>query len=228
MKHNIAKLKKSEIEWLNCHTCEAHQVSYLSHPNCYFKERPADSPISERIGFLDIESSNLKASFGIVISYCILDNDTDKILEYCITPQEIKNRTFDENLMRQFARDIIQFDRVVVYWGRDRRHDIPFLRTRALKHGTNFPLYKDLSVIDCYDWCKNKLSLHSYRLQTVCNEFGIPAKMHPLTGDIWIRALGGDKESLDYILEHNREDVICLRPVYQRLEPFVRGGKVSI
>ena len=122
----------------------------------------------------------------------------------------------------------MKYSRVVVYWGRDRRHDLPFLRSRALKYGIDFPLYKSLYVTDVYDWAKGKLSLHSYRLQVVCEYLGIPAKQHPLDGDRWLAASIGDEKALKYIWDHNVEDVVALEPVYDYLEPFVRGSKVSI
>jgi uncharacterized protein YprB with RNaseH-like and TPR domain len=183
--------------------------------------------MKERIGFLDIETSNLKASFGYVISYCIKERGGG-MLERLITGREIKNGTFDTDLLKQFSEDVSQFQRVCVYWGKDRRHDIPFLRTRALKAGTNFPLYREVVVSDLYDWAKNKLSLHSYKLEVVCRELDIPAKGHPLDGKTWVRAMAGDKGALEYILLHNREDVVCMEPLYNMMEPFMRRTRVTI
>jgi uncharacterized protein YprB with RNaseH-like and TPR domain len=225
MKPPIRKLKKSEVEWLNDNTCR-HRHTYLEHYRCFLEEKPV-SPMKERIGFLDIETSNLKASFGYIISYCIKEMGGE-MYERLITPKEIKTGVFDRELLKQFFTDVSRFDRVCVYWGKDRRHDVPFLRTRALKAGTDFPLYRDICVIDLYDWGKNKLSLHSYKLGVVCQELGIPAKEHPLDGTTWVRAMAGDKDALNYILTHNREDVVCMEPLYTRLEPFMRKTKVTI
>jgi uncharacterized protein YprB with RNaseH-like and TPR domain len=225
MKAPIAKLKKSEILWLSQHRCE-HGVTYLEHYNCFLREAP-ESPVTERVGFLDIETSNLKASFGYVISYCCKVQGAE-LRERILTPKEIQSGTFDFELLKQFNHDIEDLTRLAVYWGKDRRHDIPFLRTRALKQGLDFPLYRDIMVVDLYDWAKNKLSLHSHKLEVVCRELNIEAKGHPLNGDIWVRAMAGSKDALDYILLHNREDVICLEPLYAMLEPFMRNTKVTI
>ena len=224
---NLKKLKKSEIEWLYFHQCK-HRHSYISHPSCYWAERPDESPIEETIGFFDIESSNLKASFGYVISYCIKPMGKLPLVR-CITPKEIHSGTFDKRLLHQFYDDARQFTRLVCYWGKDRRHDVPFLRTRALKAGVPFPKYGSLYLTDLYDWTKNKLSLHSYRLETACREFGIPAKTHPLDGHTWVKAMAGNQKALDYIGKlHCKEDVVCLEPLYLKIEPYVRGRKESI
>ena len=228
MKHAIHKMRKSDIEWLATHTCKAHQVSYLSHPNCYYNEKPDDSPIDEVVGFLDIESSHLKASFGYVFSYAIKTRGEDEILGRILTKKEILSGDFDKHLLKEFNKDVKKYSRLVVYWGKDRRHDLPFLRTRALKHRLDFPLYKDIYVTDAYDMAKSKMSLHSYRLQTVCGFLGIPSKSHPLDGDTWLNAGIGNKDALDYMWEHNKEDVICLEPAYDYLEPFFRGTRVSV
>ena len=116
----------------------------------------------------------------------------------------------------------------MVFWGKDRRFDIPFLRTRALYWGLDFPDYKSLVVTDCYDIVKAKLRLHRNRLESVCDAFDIPSKEHRLTPEVWVRAMAGDKKSLDYILKHNREDVISLEAVWKKLERFARNSKVSI
>ena len=228
MKFNVHKLTRAELAWLASNTCKAHRVSYLSHPNCYYIERPDDSPIEERVGFLDIESTHLKASFGYCLSYYIKTRGKDELLGRVLTSKEITSGKFDQDLLKEFIRDALTYDRLCVYWGRDRRHDIPFLRTRALKFGISFPLYKDIYVTDVYDMTKNKLSLHSYRLQAVCDYLGIPAKQHPLSGEIWLDCSIGKQYALDWVRDHNIEDVTCLEPVYNALEPYFRGTKVSI
>lgn len=181
------------------------------------KQKPVN-PMKERIGFLDIETSYLKASLGYVISYCIKEKD-GRMFECLITPHEIKSGVFDKELLKQFSNDITNFDRVCVYWGKDFRHNITSLRNRTLKANTDFPLYRDICVIDLYDWAKIRLSLHSYKLGVVCQELGIPAKEHSLDGTTWVRAMAGDQKALDSILTHNRENVVCMEPLYERLRP---------
>ena len=228
---NLNHLKKTEILWLWNHRCR-HGQRYIHHPHCFHVERNGytdeECPVRhEKTGFLDIESTGLKANWDFVISYCIKQLD-GKMYEALITPKEIKNYIFDHNILRQLCIDIKKFDRIVVYWGKDRRHDLPFLRTRALKWKLNFPLYKEIFVTDAYDMAKSKLSLHSYRLDVVCQFFGIPAKGHKLDPERWQKAQAGCRKSLKWILEHNREDVISLEEAWKKLVPFFRGSKTSI
>jgi len=230
-KFNPRRLLKKEMLWLWTHHCKAHGHTYASHPNCYFKERPWESDVGapgvERVGFCDIETSNLAATFGYIFSYCIKELD-GKILEYVIKPSDIKKGEFDKNLMKQFCEDIRNFDRIVVYWGKDWRFDIPYLRTRAVYHGIDFPKYKALVVNDLFDIVKKKLKLHRNRLETACEFFSIPCKGHRLDPNVWQRAMAGDKKSLLWILEHNREDVISTEILWKKLREFSNSPNTSI
>jgi len=223
---NLNRLKKSEILWLYNHYCR-HGHRYIEHMNCFLEEKPTDI-ITERIAFLDIETTGLNANWDYIISWAIIDND-GKIYGRVLTRKEVLNwKVLDKKLMKEFSDTIKNFDRVVVYWGKDRRHDLPFLRTRCLKWNVYFPLYKELVVTDMYDIVKSKLRLHANRLENVCDFLGIPAKEHRLDAEMWLRAKLGDKKALDYVWKHNVEDVISLKAVYEKLERYSAKRKVSI
>ena len=228
MRTPINRLLKSELVWLGNHYCKHHHT-YLEHYACFIAEHPKDSPIAipEVIGFLDIEASNLHATFGYIFSYCIKQLD-DKLIARIITPADIRTGRFDKNLIKNFIEDSKEFDRMIVYWGKDRRYDVPFLRTRAVFWEHDFPTYRELFVTDVYDIVKAKLRLHRNKLQTACDFFDIPSKGHRLKPEIWQTAMAGDKKALDYILEHNKEDVYSLESLWKKLERFVRKSKTSI
>jgi len=130
--------------------------------------------------------------------------------------------------MKQLCKDIRKFDRLIVYWGKDRRHDIPFLRARALTYNLDFPSYKEIIVNDVYDIIKNKLRLSRNRMQNACEHLGINAKTHPLKPKIWQRARAGCPKSLKYILAHNIEDVVSLEALWKKVKPFTRQPNTSI
>lgn len=223
---NINRLKKDEIVWLWKHYCR-HNHRFLDHQACFINENPR-TDLAERVGFLDIESTGLNANWDYIISFALL-SDTGKMQGRVLTTKETLDYTIlDRNLTKEFCDLVKDFDRVVVYWGKDRRHDLPFLRTRSLKWNHNFPMYKDVFVTDCYDIAKNKLRLHRNRLENVCDFLKIPSKIHRLDAEFWQKAKLGDKKSLNYVWEHNKEDVISLKAVYDKLIGFTARRKVSI
>jgi uncharacterized protein YprB with RNaseH-like and TPR domain len=230
-KFNPNRLLKREMLWLWTHHCKAHGHTYASHPNCYFKEKPyfesAEAPGVERVGFCDIEATSLNASFGYMFSYCIKELDGG-ILEGQISPADIRSYRFDYNIMKKLCVDIRKFDRIIVYYGKDYRYDIPFIRTRAVLHGLDFPTYKELIVNDLFDIVKKKLKLHRNRLETACNFFGISCKGHRLDPNVWQKAQAGDQAALDWILEHNREDVISTELLWKKLHEYIRSPNTSI
>jgi len=220
---NIARLKKAEIIWLNNHRCKKHGHTFLAHPTCI----PEGSLLKEKTGFLDIEASNLNADFGIIYSWCIKEDKGKNICEV-VSPKDIKQGTYDKNIIKIFNKKARNFDRLVVYYGTDNRFDIPTLRTRAVFWKTDFPLFKEIKVTDVYPIIKRKFNLHRNRLQTACEFFGIPCKEHRLTPQIWFRAASGNKKALNFILQHNKEDTVSLEVLYNRVKDYANITDSSI
>lgn len=199
-----------------------HGHNGVNHRKCY----DLFHNIKEKVGFLDIETSNLKMNMGIVFSYAIKE-DGGKIYGRSITPREARKRgEQDKALMIDCVRDMRRFDRLVVHYGV--RFDIPSIRTKCIKHGVDFPLYKEIQVSDTWSILKYKFNLHRNRLETACDYFDIPSKGHRLNADVWIGALGGNKKDLDYIFTHNKEDVISLEALWNRISPYINKGVRSI
>lgn len=225
MKLDLASLKKEKIVWLGTHTCKTHRVNFLEHPKCYQRENPE----AERIGFLDIEASNLDADFGIMLSYCIKEYGRNKIYSRTITLGDIrKSKAGDEDkaVVRSCIEDIKKFNRVVTWYGA--RFDIPFTRTRALMTGVKYPELGSLYHNDIYYFAKHKLKLSSNRLENVCRTIlGRTLKTH-IEQRFWRGGMRGDTKSLRYILDHNRRDVIDLEAIWRAIDGLWTKRNTSI
>lgn len=189
--------------------------------------------INERVGFLDIEASNLAATFGIIYTYCLLDQQTNKLYKSSVTFKELYNGVYDKALIKRLIKDLSHFDRVVVHYGGDRRFDIPFIRTRLVYWGIkNFPLYKAKSISDTWVILRNKFKLHSNRLGTACDFFSIEAKNHPMKPEIWAEMVTGNRKRmehcLNYIMRHNIEDVNSLKQLYNKIQQYSNRANTSI
>ena len=225
MKIPIRRMKKSDLIWLAENKCKAHHHSFLEHYPCLLRERPVESPFHERIGFLDLECTGLKANWDFILSYCLKELD-GPILGRHVTRKEISSYCFDKKLTEELLADIRKFDRITTYYGQ--RFDIPFAKSRAEKWGLDFPAYRDLWQTDVYFIAKANLLLHSTRLEHVCNLLGIPAKGHKLEPEIWQKAQAGHEESLDWIHTHCMEDVTSLEAVWKRLQKYTVPAKRSL
>jgi len=236
---NLNKLRKDEILKLYNHRCKQHGMRYTEHPGCIYQDDfDLHAGIREKVGFLDIETANFQPPFGHVICWSIKEyGDGGELFNAKISTKDIQREAksslkspvqIDKAILQEFVKVVRNFDRIAVYWGKNRRFDIPYLRHRCLKLGLNFPTYKEIIVVDVYDWVKNFLRLSSNRLGIVCKEFGFPAKEHDMFPAHWVKANSGNQKAIDYIQIHCDEDVLALEPVYNLLLPFARNSRTSI
>ncbi len=217
----LHRMKKDLIVWLGSHYCK-HGHTYLAHYGCYEGHK-------ERIGYFDIESSNLVADFGIVLSYAIKDGNSNKIYSSVLTPEDIKKAKMgqeDKRLVRQCLADLKQFDRIVTYFGS--RFDLPFVRARALSVGLDFPNYGTQKHTDLYFILRGRVALSSKRLENACRVLLGKTNKTRIDAKYWRAGVRGDKKSLAYILDHNKKDVIDLEKLYLKMVHFSKPTDTSI
>lgn len=219
---NTKTLTQGEIERRLAFRC-VHRHNGLRHPECYDRDRGFEP---ERIGYFDIESSNLSSDFGIVLVYCI--KHSRGIISRKITPKELKTGVFDKRLLKELCEDLRGFDRVIGWYSS--RFDIPFVRSRCIFWGHDFPKYKELHHTDAYMLAKRLLrTIHSKRLGVVSKFFNIPAKDHPLDGNVWLKCLSGNQRAIDFVETHCKEDVFALQNVCEKaIFPYMKMNKMSI
>lgn len=217
----VHRLNKKEIVWLGSNHCNAHKNTYLTHYTCYLR----DNPDTERLGYFDIEASQLTADYGIMLSYAIKDAKTGKIHSSQITEKELK-KDMDKELVKRCVEDVTKFDKLVTYYGQG--FDFPFIRTRALVHNIPFPEYGIIHQVDLYFIAKSKLRLSRNGLDNVARTILGKSDKTRVDGVHWLRALQGNKKSLKYIMDHNIIDVSITEAVYKRLIGFKRPTNTSI
>jgi uncharacterized protein YprB with RNaseH-like and TPR domain len=169
------------------------------------------------------------ADFGIVLSYCIKDGDSKKIYEGVLTPTQIKHAKAgdeDKDLITKCIDDLHQFDRIVTYYGTG--FDLPFLRARAIVCGLDFPVFGSIKHTDLYYLVRNKFKLSSRRLENACRVLLGKTQKTRIENSFWRGAVRGDKKSLEYVLDHNRKDVLDLELLYKKVIEFSLAKGVSI
>lgn len=205
----LAKKKIVEMAKWKCN----HGHTGLEHYSCWI----ASNPKEEKMGFIDIETTNLKADFGIILAYSIADDQTDEVTSRVITKNDLRT-CLDGKVVKACVTDMRRFDRLVGYYST--KFDIPFIRTRAIALGLDFPEYGEIIHNDLYYTVRNKLNISSNRLDNACRTvFGATEKTR-IDADHWIKALMGDKGALDYILDHNIRDVQETKKLYHALETY--------
>ena len=203
-----------------------HRHSIKTHPNCFKRGLiHYNWWENKRIAYLDIETSDLKADFGIVLTWCLKFQKDKNIYSAIITKEDIEDRTFDKRIIKSLLEALENVDIVVTYYGTD--FDIPFLRTRAEKWRLDFPKYGYIAHWDLYYKVKKLFKTHRKSLGVVTNFLGISGKTF-IDGDIWFVAQYGDEKALKYILEHNKQDVIILEKLHERIKEYSKWERRSL
>ncbi len=99
-------------------------------------------------------------------------------------------------------------------------YDLPFINSRLLYH--RLPtLPANFAAIDTWKISRNRLKLRNNRLKTVQEFLQLDDEKNAIKPEQWIRALSGQRRAMDYIVEHNRRDVLVLEQAYMRLRPLI-------
>ena len=217
----VPSLSKEEILYLYRHMCK-HGHRYLNHYQCYLNEKGQE----EKVGFIDIETSNLKANFGIIFSYCIKEHGKNVFLEKSITKDDLQKGILDRDLVKQCIVDMQKFHRLVGHYSS--RFDIPYLRTRALYWKLDFPKYGEILHTDVWKIARNVLCLSSNRQGVIAETILGHSGKTRIDPKHWIMALQGDPDALAYIVKHNKIDAKELEKNYDKLIGFSKRNSRSI
>jgi len=205
----------------------------LAHPRCYEKLKAAYT--GERIGFLDIESEDLKADYGIMFCWCVLDAQTNEIKKDIINADDIKKGsskkrdvapTEDKRIVQSLIDCMSNYDRVVAHYGS--RFDLPFIRTRAVICGLDFPTYGLLNQTDTWIILKNKFKLSRNSLMNATLKLLGSTRKDFLSHSIKHGCLRGEEWALKDSLVHCENDVKDLRDLYNKIHGFMRKTNSSI
>lgn len=222
MQAPVHRLKLKDIRRLANWRCR-HSHSGLAHYNCWLKENPE----KERIAFVDIESTALKADLGFMICYAIKDAKTGKMYIDYLKASDLKtNKQEDYRILKSFIKTISKYDRIIGWYSS--HFDIPFIRGRALISNLKFPFYGSLFHNDIIYISRNKLCFHSNRQENVAQQLlGRSNKTH-FDINIWRKASRGDARAIKKIVEHNIIDVNELEQIYYKIKDFAKPSDTSI
>jgi uncharacterized protein YprB with RNaseH-like and TPR domain len=121
------------------------------------------------------------------------------------------------------ARDWLEGLDQVVSWAGN-AFDIPFMNYRLAVVGERRLNIKD-THFDLKAWAKREDPLglfalperHHHGLEAHAKALGIPTKDTPFDEEVWGLAAEGDVDALIAVANHNVEDVITLRRLYDKL-----------
>lgn len=217
---NIKNASNMQYQWLYEYGCK-HRHRFSKHFSCFLKQYN----LEEKIGFLDIECSNLKANFGIILCWCILD-EAGKIQEDVLNKEDVISGKEDTRIVQSCIDTMMKFDRIVGHYST--YFDIPFVRTRALIQGLEFPGQGKLFHTDVWKMARSKLCLHSNRQDVIAESLQGKTVKTRISHPAWRKAMMGDERAAAKVLNHCRKDVVDLKKNFYSLLPFVKLTRTSI
>lgn len=170
------------------------------------------------LGF-DIEASNLNADFGVVLCCGFKEVGAGKPYVFNILDYPGRDIIAQErNLLKDVSEELLTAD---VWLGHfSTLYDLPFINSRLLYHKLPV-LPPNFAHIDTWRIARNRLKLRNNRLITISEFLGTEDEKNAIKPEQWLRALGGHRPSMAYIVDHCRRDVLVLEEAYSRLRPLV-------
>lgn len=211
------------IKELRC----VHRHTIDTHPSCFRKGliKRADWWRNRTIAYLDIETTAFQADIGLILTWCLKYRGDKKIRFGRITKTELFDGTYDRRIVEELLEELNNVDIVVTYYGKG--FDLPFLRSRVMGYGMHFPAMHTIIHWDLYYYCKRLFKLTRKSLDRITGFLGIEGKTH-LDIRIWAKARYGQKKELDYVMNHNLEDVKILEDLHDKVWDQVQWQRTSI
>ncbi|MHC4370905.1 MAG: ribonuclease H-like domain-containing protein [Planctomycetota bacterium] len=182
-----------------------------------------------RFGFYDIETiAGFAANYGAMASWAIylpkgpvfiddhgrvqVDLDGEVKWDGWKRNEAINPKKFDKRIVKSLLKVIWEdVDVLVGYYSS--RFDDRYIRTRAGYWGIPFPQYQEKYA---YDVWKNIRATHKLGRNTLAQAtalYGIEGKNHVIA-DVWNAARVGDPSAMEYVIDHNVEDVKILAELF--------------
>jgi uncharacterized protein YprB with RNaseH-like and TPR domain len=222
---DFSKLTRDQIIWLAKNKC-SHHHSYLEHTGCY----KGNFETTEKLAFLDIECSNLKADWGIVLTWCLKPAGKKAILTGCIKKSDIKRwgaeGKEDTRILKELVKALKGFDRCITHYGS--RFDLGYIRARSVFCGIEFPTFGALYQTDTWMIMRKKFTVSRNTLENGSRFLAGGTNKTRLTLPVMHGALRGEQWALDEMLHHNKFDVIDTENLYNAINPYIKITKSSI
>ncbi len=167
-----------------------------------------------RIAFWDIESSNLKADFAVLLCAGIKEAGKEATM---ISKGRVGVN--DKQLVKAVKDELEKYDILISYYGLG--FDLKFLNSRLLYWG--YPTLAPKFHIDAYRIARQLFNLSNRRLATISRFLKIEGKGY-VEGELWMKAaLEGDKKALRAIVQHCSQDCDVLEKVFGRIKSTLRS-----
>lgn len=123
----------------------------------------------------------------------------------------------DTKIVQDIHKLFNEADFVVAHNGR--RFDFKVVNSRFAFHGLKPP--QPYKTVDTLVEAKKHFDLPSYKLDFICDYFGIGRKLPHQGFPMWKGCIAGNKKDWATMLRYNKHDILLLEGVYKLLLPYM-------
>jgi DNA polymerase elongation subunit (family B) len=127
-----------------------------------------------------------------------------------------KNRS-SKGMLRHIHGLMECADMIVTYNGN--RFDIPTLNKEFLLHG--IPMPAPTKQMDLYPIAKRRFRFPSHKMDYLAQQLGIGGKTKHEGFQLWVKCMHNEPEAWKTMEAYNRNDVVILEGIYNRLLPWL-------
>lgn len=158
------------------------------------------------IGFFDIETTGFHPEKDEILVVCIANNATSRVKVIK------KGKMTEEEVIREALSSMSIYGSIVSWNGSS--FDVPFLSRRAIKYGLRF---NHKFHIDLMQKSARFIPNVEKSLDAMASTLLIDTHPTEYNASIWKMAKRGDKDAMQYIVDHCSSDVITLKKVWKKL-----------
>lgn len=171
------------------------------------------------VGFWDIESTGLNASYGRILCATVKPAGGTAVTFRNTDYSSFKSQPWnDKSLVKDLRDELEKYVVLVSYNGQ--RFDVPIVNTRLMKYGLK-PISPAVKHCDLYFVTRYRMRLSSSSLESLLSHLALPEQKMKLSPDVWNRAGAGDREALELIAQRNVSDCVALEQAFDRLIPLL-------
>ena len=123
----------------------------------------------------------------------------------------------DKKIVKKFAKELLKADDAVAHNGD--RFDFPWLKTRFLIHGVEFP--SKIVSTDTLKRARGNFKFPTNRLNDIGDYLGVGNKMETGGFSLWKEVMTGNREALQKMVDYCKQDVVLLEKVHQQIKRLV-------
>lgn len=171
------------------------------------------------VGF-DLETTNLKADFAIVLCGCIKPFGKESLVFRADSyPAWTEQRANDKDVVTAIAQELGKHAVILTHYGTG--FDIRFLRAKMIRYGLA-PL-PPMFGVDTYSIAKKNMLVSRRRLASLAEYLQLGNKSG-VEGNLWMEAtMNGNKRAMDEIVAHCLVDVDILENLGRITFPYLKS-----